>query len=86
MQATITRNFRDVNTLSPKVLLTNVIFDNGETFRDHCWVPMTDKIKQFIPRTNKQKNTLQFKAKIKDYQTIGPAKQTLSKIREIVIL
>lgn len=35
--AIITRNFRDVNTSSPKVLLLKVQSDS-ELFRDHCWV------------------------------------------------
>lgn len=83
MRATITRNFRDVNTISPKVLLTNVVNDDGSEFRDHCWVDISNEIEGFIPKTNRYKVTVEFTASVKSYQTRGPKKDTLCKMVNI---
>jgi len=83
--ATITRNFRDIHTMTPKVLLLNITTAEG-IFRDHCWVPITNNIQKFIPRKNTQKLLISFIAKIRTYQTYGPAKQTLQAIKDIQII
>ena len=82
--ATITRNFRDVNTVSPKVLLLN-IREAGKPFRDHCWVNITPELEKFIPYKNTQKLRLAFEAKSKTYKTYGPEKVTLTKFKHIEI-
>lgn len=84
--ATITRNFRDVRTTTPKVLFLNITNENGELFRDHCWVTITDMLEKFIPLKNKVKKTITFNAKVKDYQTIGPIKQTLISFNNISLV
>lgn len=83
--ATITRNFMDMQR-TPKVLFINIIDENGELFRDHCWVSISKKIKDFIPSHNKLKNIITFEARIKEYQTIGPKKKTLCSIKEIKLI
>jgi hypothetical protein len=82
--ATITRNFRDINTLSPKVLMLN-IREAGKPFRDHAWVNITPELEKFIPYKNTQKLRLAFEAKPKTYKTYGPEKITLQSIRNIEI-
>ena len=84
--ATITRNFRDVRTTTPKVLLLNIIDENGQLFRDHCWVTINELLEKFIPLKNHIKKTIMFDAKIKDYQTIGPKKQTLTSFKDICLI
>lgn len=61
--AIITRNFRDVNTSSPKVLLLKVQSDS-ELFRDHCWVTISDALREFVPRKNHIKTKICFDAKV----------------------
>lgn len=84
--AIITRNFRDVRTTTPKVLLLNIIDEDGQTFRDHCWVTITDILEKFIPLKNHIKNIITFDAKITDYRTINHTKQTLSSFENIYLL
>lgn len=45
--ASISRNFRDVATGAPKVLLRG-IQDNDEDFRDHGWVPLNKELNNFF--------------------------------------
>lgn len=80
--AIITRNFRDVNTTMIKVLLLNIRDENGNLFRDHCWVLISKKINKFIPLNNKYTNKIKFSAKIKEYKTIS-CKKTLCAIKKI---
>ena len=75
--ATIHHNFRDAYTISPKVLLTDIVDDKGTQFRDHCWVSLDD-LRQVIPKSNRYKTTIKFNADIIQYQTRGPEKQTLT--------
>lgn len=83
--ATITRNFRDVRTTTPKVLLLNIRNEDGQLFRDHCWVTVTEILEKFIPLKNHIKKTIVFTAKIKEYQTIGPKKQTLISFKDVCL-
>lgn len=83
--AIITRNFRDVNTSSPKVLLLKVQSDS-ELFRDHCWVTISNALREFVPRKNHIKTKICFDAKVKEYQTLGPVKQTLISLKNIIRL
>lgn len=84
--ATIIRNFRDLRTTTPKVLLLNIVDENGQLFRDHCWVTITELLEKFIPLKNHIKKKIMFDAKIKNYQTIGPEKQTLTSFKDICLL
>ena len=84
--ATITRNLRDVRTTTPKVLLLDIIDENGQLFRDHCWVTINELLKRFIPLKIHIKKTIKFNAKIKSYQTIGPKKQTLTSFKNICLI
>lgn len=84
--ATITRNFRDVRTTTPKVLLLNIIDENGQLFRDHCWVTITDLLEKFIPLKNHIKKKIMFDAKIKNYQTTGSKNQTLISFKNICLI
>lgn len=83
--AKLSRNFRDVHTLSPKVLLRSVIDDSSAEFRDHCWVNKCAKLSRVIPRANKTSILIQFEADIKEYG-IYETKATLTNIRNIKVL
>ena len=85
MTATLHHNTRDVHTLSPKVLLTDIMNDDGTLFRDHCWIPLTSTIKAYMPATNRKKTRLRFTASAKAYKTYGPEKNTLHKIKNITV-
>ena len=50
---TLCRNFRDIETISPRILLIGVFVD-GVVFRDHVWVPKL-LFEGFIPKNNKKK-------------------------------
>ena len=76
LEATIHRNFRDVNTTTPKILLTNLM-ENGKELRDHCWVTITERLEKFIPEFNGETIRITFTGKIRTYQTIGEPKITV---------
>lgn len=84
--ATIIRNFRDVKTTTPKVLLLNITDKNGQLFRDHCWVTINELIEKYIPIKNNIKKIIKFDAIIKEYQTNGPKKQTLISFKDICLI
>ena len=71
---------------TPKVLLLNIIDENGQLFREHCWVTINELLEKFIPSKNTIKKIIMFDAKIKNYQTIGPEKQTLTSFKDICLL
>lgn len=81
--AKIGRNFRDVGTLSPKVLLRDVVNSNEEQFRDHCWVLKCPKLSRIIPKTNKKSIVIQFDAIPKQYYS---GKLTLTDVSNIKII
>jgi hypothetical protein len=80
--ATVHHNFRDAYTASPKVLLTDIIDDKGDLFRDHCWVPL-DGLQNVVPKSNRYKATIKFHADTKHYQTYGPVKKTLANLAHV---
>lgn len=85
--AQISRNFRDTNLSTPKVLLRNITDEEGNLFRDHAWVALTHRIEGVLPRSGDNKSyTIEFHAKPKTYVTEGPRKNTLCKIRNITRL
>jgi hypothetical protein len=82
LTATIHRNFRDIHTTTPKVLLTSLCED-GKELRDHCWVTITNRIEKFIPKKNTQSIDIRFTGKLETYQTIGDEKITVKALRSI---
>lgn len=82
--AKISRNFRDINLTTPKVLLRNIVDDEEEEFRDHAWVNISKKLEEVIPRGNKTV-VIQFVATPKLYGAYQE-KMTLTSIAKIKIL
>jgi len=78
-RADIQRQFRDVATGQPKVLLTNITNEKGE-FRDHCWVIITEEIRHLIPHKCGIKRQIQFDAIPKTYYS---GKSTLCDIKVV---
>lgn len=80
------RNFRDIATGCPKLLLTNIVnlADNTEV-RDHTWAKLNEELEKFVPHHNKHKLTITFKADLVTYNTRGTDKVTLVNLREIKI-
>ena len=76
--ATIHRNFRDSESMYPKVLLTDITgFD-----RDHCWVD-ADMVMSAIPRTNSTKLRIKFTGTTKTYYS---GKQTIATVENLRII
>lgn len=78
--AFLQRQFRDVKTSIPKVLLTNITFEGGTLFRDHCWVELTDELLDFVPRKCGLKLMVTFDAQQMTYYS---GKTTLQDIKNI---
>ena len=85
MQGILTRNYRDIHTISPKILLLDIRNDDGTEFRDHCWINASE-VELFIPKTNRYKSTIYFTAASKTYQTRGPEKITLVGFKDITVV
>lgn len=81
--AKIQRQYRDVKTGSPKVLLTDIVCDTTGSFRDHCWVPLNHDLAGFIPRKCGVKLAIEFNAEPKEYYA---GKLTLNNIKDIQLL
>jgi hypothetical protein len=81
--ATISRQYRDVKTGSPKVLLTNIVCNDTEGFRDHCWVTLTKELAKTVPSRCGIKALIEFEAEPKEYYT---GKLTLNNIKDIQLL
>lgn len=79
--ATVSTEYRDTHTSSPRVCLNNVMnLDTGEIFRDgHTWVPLTDEIRGMV-KSNLEFARITFVADIKEYCTRGPIKESLYNI------
>lgn len=84
-RAVISRNLRDVNTVSAKLLLINVENEDGTEFRDHLWA---DKraLDSFMPKKNNQRVTVEFTANESAYKTRGPKKSNLVNIRDVRVV
>lgn len=89
LTAQISRNFRDVATGVPKVLLRSIIDENDNEFRDHAWVQLNQELRTFF-RTKLPKNgkrVIQFEADEKLYEYRGEVfKKTLENIKNIKVL
>ena len=84
--AKISRNFRDVQSGAPKVLLRGLQTPT-EDFRDHAWVEHCPSLKR-ITDTLKDNSSLliSFTAEAKDYNYRGESKRTLTNIKNIRVL
>jgi len=80
--ATISRNFRDVATGDPKVLLRSINNELNEEFRDHCWVS-SNALNDVIPYKNHQHLRISFEADEKQYYS---GKVTLKNITNVSIV
>ncbi len=81
----LTGNRRDVETTSPKALITN-IEPNDELDRDHCWIELS-LVKSIQPRGDQKPIWIEFDADIKQYKKRGlEDSYTLTNIKNIVIL
>ena len=76
--AIISRNFRDVGTMSPKLLLRDVTDSYGNLFRDHCWVDL-DALQHVVPNSNRYSAKISFQATPKPYYS---GKHTLTSISQ----
>jgi hypothetical protein len=82
--ALINHNFRNVNRLDQKVLLTSIINEHKQEFRDHFWANH-NQVANFIPNNNLTTHLIMFEADIKPYP-YDSTKHLLSNIRDIELL
>jgi len=61
------RNFRDVQSGTPRVLLTNVMH-KGQVFRDHMWLEITPEIRKVLPTSNTAVVNISFEADLVGYR------------------
>lgn len=92
--AKISKNYRDVKTSSPKVLL-RIDQVQSETFdRDHTFVPLTANLRKILQTIRGNGSILikfeadevSYKDHRKSIQGIDSSKQTLTNIRNVKIL
>ena len=82
--AIIQHNFRNVGRIDRKVLLTSIVDENKQEFRDHFWANH-NQVANFIPVNNRTANLIIFEADIKPYP-YDSTKHLLSNIRDIELL
>lgn len=75
----------DTQTLSPRTLMTDIMFLDRTLFRDHTWVSIRRRLDPFIPLSSaKHKTTIAFTAKIEQYASSdGTTKYRLHELRHI---
>ena len=87
--ANISRNFRDVATAAPKVLLRGIQDDEDEDFRDHGWVPLNKELDRFFNThlRGNGKRVITFYAEEAPYlDRNGKHKVTLKNVQRIKLL
>lgn len=82
--ALIHHNFRNVHRIDQKALLTSVVDEHMQQFRDHFWAEHK-QVSNFIPVNNRTANLIIFEADIKPYP-YDSTKHLLSNIRNIELL
>lgn len=82
--ARIGRQFRDIHGISPKVCLVDIVDEEGNQFRDHCWVPKCRRMETVIPKGNKYVE-ITFTAKVREYVSSTGNKPGLQQIRNVTI-
>ena len=80
--AKISRNFRDVATGAPKVLLRDIFDAQGELFRDHAHIEITPAVQKVLNCIVE----LEAEEKTYDYQNSGTIKRTLTNITRVKVL
>ena len=64
--ALINHNFRNVTRLDQKVLLTSIVDEHMQQFRDHFWAEHK-QVSKFVPINNRTTHLIIFEADIKPY-------------------
>ena len=82
--ALIHHNFRNVARLDQKALLTSIVDEDMQQFRDHFWAEHK-QVSNFIPVNNRTANLIIFEADIKPYP-YDSSKHLLFNIRNIELL
>ena len=82
--ALINHNFRNITRLDKKVLLTSIVDEHMQQFRDHFWAEHK-QVSNFIPINNLTANLIIFEADVKSYP-YDSNKHLLSNIRNIDVL
>ena len=82
--ALIHHNFRNVARIDQKALLTSIVDERMQQFRDHFWAEHK-QVSNFIPVNNRTANLIIFEADIKPYP-YDSTKHLLSNIRNIDVL
>lgn len=87
--AKISRNFRDVGTGTPKVLLRSIFDQNGELFRDHAHVVITPELQKTLNCMRSNKSFIvELEADEAEYryQNSGIIKRTLTNVSRVKVL
>ena len=82
--ALIHHNFRNVHRIDQKALLTSIVDEHTQQFRDHFWAEHK-QVSNFIPINNRTANLIIFEADIKPYP-YDSSKHLLFNIRDIELL
>ena len=82
--ALIHHNFRNVHRIDQKALLTSIVDEHMQQFRDHFWAEHK-QVSNFIPVNNRTANLIIFEADIKPYP-YDSSKHLLFNIRNIELL
>ena len=82
--ALIHHNFRNVARLDQKALLTSIVDEHMDQFRDHFWAEHK-QVSNFVPINNRTVNLIIFEADIKPYP-YDSTKHLLFNIRNIELL
>ena len=82
--ALIHHNFRNVARLDQKALLTSIVDEHMQQFRDHFWAEHK-QVSNFIPINNRTTHLIIFEADVKPYP-YDSTKHLLSNIRNIDVL
>ena len=80
-------NLRDVNTLYPKVLMLNIIDEEGNLFRDHCYVKVTAPLQRALKSIRKgSKFAVELQAETTSYIKRGEIPSESLAVRGIKVL
>lgn len=82
--AIIQHNFRNVGRIDRKVLLTSIVDEHKQEFRDHFWANH-NQVTNFIPNNNLTTHLIMFEADVEPYPH-DSTKHLLSNIRDIELL
>lgn len=87
LTAKISRNFRDVATGAPKVLLRAICTEEDE-FRDHAWVELTPKLCKVVDSIKGNRSlVVELEADESSYEyRAGVVKRTLTNINKIKVV